>query len=91
MSDYLVCALADSPFMVPGSVFDRSCSRCSRKVMLAPSGQNLLKTHRLAIVCAVCYESDSEAQRAPTFLAAPSQELADEVRRRVPNMRRRRN
>jgi hypothetical protein len=87
----LICAPADSPLTVPGSTFDHSCSRCRRKLMMAPSGQAFLKEHPEAeMLCHPCYvkiqEPDDEHH-----LAGPAEQIADELLASVPNPRLRRN
>lgn len=54
MADYLVCAHATAEMAVANSSFDRHCSRCGSRVMIAPSGQRLLRKKRLEIICAFC-------------------------------------
>lgn len=87
----LVCALADSPRVVPGSIFNHRCTVCRRRVMVAPSGQGMLaKMDSLRIVCGPCFENkwspDDELLPAGTI-----DEVLDEARRAQPNLRRSRN
>lgn len=51
----LVCAPADAPLAVPGSVYIHRCAYCHARLMTAPSGQALLKRHRCQIICQTCY------------------------------------
>jgi hypothetical protein len=54
--DFLVCARADLPLTVEGASFDRSCSRCEQPVMVAPSGQEVLRNSpETGIVCFGCF------------------------------------
>jgi hypothetical protein len=39
----LVCALADGPWCVRGSVFTFSCVHCNRRLMVAPLGQKIVR------------------------------------------------
>lgn len=87
----LVCALADAPQVVPGSIFSHHCTVCGRQVMVAPTGQRMLATmDALSIVCERCFEShvqpDDEILPAGTI-----DEVFDEARRAQPNLRRSRN
>lgn len=68
MSEALVCARADAPRRLPGSV-DRECSVCGLAVMVAPSGVvRLSRVPGLAIVCVPC--------AGPMIAADPSPQLA---------------
>ena len=90
----VVCARADAPLAAVGSVFDRQCSRCSAKVMLAPSGQRFLATHADAkIVCEYCVRPKQvlDALAAGKAITAPWEEIAAEARTAQPNLRRNRN
>ncbi len=92
----LVCAHADSPKVVPGSIFTHRCQRCGAYVMVAPSGQEVLKANPLAIViCMDCLNQDdievSNGEASNCYLAESPEELAKSLAASVPNMRRRRN
>jgi len=88
---FLVCALADSPRVPPGAVFNQNCEACGRKVMVAPSGQRILTTMTgVHIVCGPCYDI-SKNPNDKLFLAGTSDEIRDEVRHAQPNLRRSRN
>jgi hypothetical protein len=51
----VVCAFADAPLTVPGSDFSRVCSGCSKRLMVAPSGQQFIEAHPSAVViCLDC-------------------------------------
>ena len=87
----LVCALADAPYTVPGSIFRHHCTECGRRVMLAPSGQRMLATKNvLRIICERCFARNVKPgdQIAPT---GTMDEILDELRRTQPNLRRNRN
>lgn len=88
----LVCADAEAPNCVPGSVFDRVCSTCGRKLMVAPSGQELLKARPdMVTVCAKCAAPKLLDPATEVELAADADVVVDEVRRSGPNLRRSRN
>ena len=59
MSDetvYLVCGRADAPMTVSGSSFKFHCSHCGRRVMIAPSGLQVLRERPgIFILCLVCF------------------------------------
>jgi hypothetical protein len=38
----LVCALADADLTVGGSTFNRACSQCNARIMVAPLGRAAL-------------------------------------------------
>jgi hypothetical protein len=79
--------------MAMGSVFDRQCSRCGSRVMIAPSGQRLLRRKKkvkvLCITCAprVLAEYPARDKVEVTILEG----AAGEVRSAVPNLWRARN
>lgn len=86
----LVCAPADAPRIVPGTVFRHKCARCGLRLMMAPSGQKMLKRKpNIEIICCYCYQLD----RAPHTceLAAPFEEIQRERQSSMPNFWRRRN
>jgi hypothetical protein len=87
----LVAMNADCPRMVPGSIFNRQCSTCGGKVMIAPSGQKYLRQNPHAeIMCYRCYRrSDEDFQFSG--LAAEPETIVHEMNSSVPNMRRYRN
>lgn len=52
---FIVCALADQALTVEGFSFDRSCSRCKRRVMIAPSGMKQLQAEpMIQVLCVEC-------------------------------------
>jgi hypothetical protein len=77
----LVCALADAPMVVAGSVFDRACGRCKRQVMIAPTGQDLLKRRpELDILCGECFAAAIVALEIAAVFelpAAPDETIED--------------
>lgn len=91
MSDppILVCAPADAPRVVRGTVFHHRCGRCGRRLMMAPSGQAVLKREpNVEIICCYCYERDETPHTCE--LAAPFEEIERERRTSMPNFWRRR-
>jgi hypothetical protein len=84
----LVCALADSPRVVPGSVFHHHCAVCGRSVMVAPSGQRILAKLPCTIVCGECFQ---HMPSASVEAAGSIEEVLDEAARSQPNLRRGRN
>lgn len=51
----LLCAPANSPVTLPGSVFNRHCRKCLTRVQISPSGQQQLKQNpAMTIVCMRC-------------------------------------
>jgi hypothetical protein len=100
LTPVLVCApAADALFMTRGTVFNCVCSQCSRRVMVAPTGQAFMKRNPSAvIVCFYCYRKGPEA-KAPhagwigtdgTLSEDPSA-VKNELRNIVPNKWRERN
>ncbi len=92
----IVCSRATADWVVPGSVFVHSCGKCGEKVMMAPSGQRILKAspEGSVIMCDVCYGPLESTLRKvcgdPTF-ADSVEEVAREVNSAVPNTYRTRN
>ena len=81
---------ADAPTVVHGSVFNKTCSECGERVMVAPSGQELLKCHPKAkILCTACFRPTPGdiVQSAAKTMA----EIRAEVRAAHPNPWRNRN
>lgn len=88
--NYLVCAPADSPSTIPGSIFTHVCAKCKRRVMLAPSGQAHLKIHPDTVtICFHCIPRKANHQGFTT--AAPAETLAAEILSATPNLYRNRN
>ena len=86
----LVCAPADAPRMVPGTVFCHKCARCGLQVMMAPSGQKRLKREpNTEIICCYCYQLDRRPHACE--LAAPLEEILAERQGAMPNFWRTRN
>jgi hypothetical protein len=85
----LLCMRADSEVAAIGSVFDRTCSLCAVRVMIAPSGQAFLASHPEAkIICNICYQPDKSDDHR---LTAPLKDVLNEARNAGPNPYRRRN
>jgi hypothetical protein len=85
MAVTLLCAPANAPFKVRGSSFDRVCSRCRKPVMLAPTGQKLLKKHpRAKIVCTQCLKP-GEMTGKDAKPRAITDEQMEELKDIVPN------
>jgi hypothetical protein len=62
----LVCApAADALVVARGTVYAHNCSRCSRQVAMAPSGQAFMKRNPGAlIICLCCFKEIPEAEHA---------------------------
>jgi hypothetical protein len=76
----LICALADAPHVVPGSVFDRHCTVCGWRVMVAPTGQRMLaQIDMLRIVCEHCFEGN--VKPGDEFALPERWTVLDEARR----------
>lgn len=87
----LVCMRADAELAALGSVFDRACSHCTARVMLAPSGQVFVKQEPdTVILCNVCYGAVASMDNLPQP-AAPVETILQEIRTSGPNPYRRRN
>jgi hypothetical protein len=90
---YLICAPATAPATIRGSTFNHDCSRCSRRVMLAPSGQAWMKKYpESRILCAYCNRDrpPGDAGRIKTLAASPA-EIAAELKEAMTNLWRKRN
>ncbi|HEY1897034.1 MAG TPA: hypothetical protein VGG62_12205 [Terracidiphilus sp.] len=87
----IICMPADAEMTTEGAVFDRRCATCSRFVMLAATGQRLLRERpEIEIMCLPCFQ----ATRKPDdeiALAAPEEEIDRELDTLRPNLRRERN
>jgi hypothetical protein len=89
----MVCAPADSPLTATGSVFTYVCCRCTKHVMIAPSGQQFIRDHaadRITIVCMRCVDP-ADIPDDGIALTAPSEIVSAEVDSARPNDWRRRN
>lgn len=86
----LVCAPADAPRVVRGTVFCHKCMRCGLRLMMAPSGQKMLQREpEIEIICCYCYALDQTPHACE--LAAPFEEILRERRTSMPNFWRKRN
>lgn len=88
---YILCPYADEEYTVTGSVFDKLCSKCFKRLMLSPSGQKVLAERAYAkLICLACaIGMDLELAGATAELAGDT--LANELKGVVPNTRRSRN
>ena len=89
----LICIAADAPLTVAGSSFNRVCSECSTRVMVAPSGRRMLAAHPAAtILCTDCFAKRHGIQPDDVAeLAAQPEELSAEMKAAIPNPYRSRN
>jgi hypothetical protein len=90
----LVCALADAVLMAAGTTFDRACSQCKARVMVAPSGQRALaRDPELVLLCVRCgFEAMSQCPDRTVHLATlPLDDVAQEIASAQPNTWRKRN
>ena len=87
IAEALVCMPATAQQTIPGSSFDRYCSRCRRRVMISPHGQERLKAKpTMVILCVDCIPPDAEFH-----LCASPKETAQALRTSIPNLWRVRN
>lgn len=85
----LVCARADAELATPDSTFDFECGYCGTLLMIAPSGQRIVKADALMVpICMDCIPKDDCDFRG---FAAPIAEVKAETKAAIPNMRRYRN
>ena len=83
----LVCAPADAPLTVKGSAFGFRCVSCAAEVMIAPSGQKLLKRYRnIRIMCLPCAEKEF-GPHPDVALGASAGEIVRELRTACYNVR----
>ena len=88
----LVAELAGALLVVPGIVFDKVCSQCGARVMVAPSGQTFLKKHtQTQIICIDCFERRKASPKDLLIPAAPAEQILGEVASAKPNTWRERN
>ncbi len=84
----IVCARADADKCVRGTTFDRICATCKSPLMLAPSGQRFLSEHPDAVtICMYCIPESAECIGP----IRPLEEILEELKGSVPNLRRNRN
>jgi hypothetical protein len=85
-----VCARADEPRACEGSIFGKYCAGCRAEVMIAPSGQDILRLHPdMKIICGPCFGLVREPHKIA--LAASPEQIRNEAKTARPNMRRFRN
>lgn len=88
----IVCAPADPSLEIPGSSYDRFCSRCGCRLMIAPSGQAFLLQHPAAqIVCLRCHLGSPVDPDEEMAVAGDAARVLAEMATARPNMRRHRN
>ena len=90
----LLCARADSPRTIPGSRFDLHCWICRKRVMIAPSGQKVLKRYGercVRVTCAICAAEHFEAEIIRGHNINDWDEQIRELRTAGPNTWRERN
>jgi predicted RNA-binding Zn-ribbon protein involved in translation (DUF1610 family) len=90
----LVCASADAELSVSGASFDRACSQCGARVMVAPSGRRALaRDPELVLLCIRCgFEAMGQCPDRTVHLATlPPDDIAQEIASAQPNIWRKRN
>lgn len=88
----VVCARADAIRKAPGSAFNRTCSECETRVMIAPTGQNFVKANPDAkIICMGCFFARHAEQVTEIGLTGTPEEIAQEVAEALENDWPRRN
>lgn len=89
----LICAPADAPMTVPGTIFNRFCATCGERVMIAPSGQRILREYPDATIqCGPCFETKPDPEITTVEIAAGNlEEALREAAAAHPNLRRNRN
>jgi hypothetical protein len=91
MSDqevFLVCEHAEAPMNVPGSSFRHRCSKCNRRVMVAPSGLQLLRERPgISVLCVTCFREFKD----PKFVGMNEEQIAEAKQPSVPNLWKERN
>jgi hypothetical protein len=94
----IVCERADAAMTVAGSKFDRRCVECGELVMIAPSGQALLRSRpNSKVLCLPCFLPLAHTAKEARFIDADGtltddvRVAAQQLRGVIPNMRRRRN
>lgn len=90
MAILIVCAPATARLEVTGTSYAFSCSRCQRRVQMAPSGQRFARANEVLIICLDCLEAEDIADCPPALTASP-EEIAREIRSTQPNTWRNRN
>src|SRR4029450_13298517 len=77
----LVCASADAELTVEGTTFDRACSQCKARVLVAPSGRAALAMDPSLVLLSVpCeYAAITRSSENSVELAAPPSEIAHEL------------
>jgi len=74
----------DIVYRIPGTKFNRCCSRCSAVVGIAPSGRRLLQAFpETVVLCGICARADRNLMEEGSLQVAPGavDELRDYFRR----------
>jgi hypothetical protein len=89
----LICQYADFEMTIEGSTFDRCCSKCGVRLMIAPSGQAALaREPSIVLLCLGCGVVEMMADGEPVELARlPIDAVMRDARAIRPNLRRYRN
>lgn len=77
----IICARVNSidKLAVPGSSTDKTCKDCGEAVIIAPSGQRLLKEREgVQVMCFECFSQNYKGS-FEIALAAPPEEIAREI------------
>jgi hypothetical protein len=86
----LICEPADAPWTVPGSTFNRVCTKCFRRVMVAPTSLDIMKEfHKVTILCVPCFLKEPIVEGVE--YRGPTQAQMMERRKTMPNFWRERN
>jgi hypothetical protein len=86
----LICQFADFELTVAGSTFDRVCSKCGVRLMLAPSGQAaLMRDPTMELACITCGMAGVHSLN--DIAPLPIADVVRELKTVRPNMWRKRN
>jgi len=86
----LICQFADFELTVAGSTFDRVCSKCGVRLMIAPSGQAALaRDPSIELACIPC--GMAGVHSLDDIAPLPIADVVRELKTARPNMRRHRN
>ena len=85
----LVCMPADATWTVLDSSFDRHCSRCGVRVMIAPSGREMIANtpELVEVICFDCWQRAGGAEAAAddaTVCREAGNAILNPLRRRNP-------
>lgn len=88
----LVCALATSEWVQPGSTFDRHCADCGERLMLSREGQAFLAdSPGIETVCEDCAAVRMDSDENPIIALPTIEEIERAQREAIPNFWRKRN